>query len=524
MASLKITFLHKCLLLAGLGIAMLYLLENHQQVISAEIAAIDEEMPLSASSKSSLLSWSSTVKSSSPEATSTHFKEAIATRALDNTIILVCVDSGYLDMALNLYKTSFEPLAIANYLYVGIDRTVCDGLTKHGVACTTHDSVKQIVSSDSSWGTKDFRLKTHFKTRVIKECLSWNYSAVISDVDIVFFKNPIPYFTCPSCDIEITNDISEGNSGFYLARPTKAARLLHQKAWDIAMKSGASTSNQKALDRTMESMIKKKTIKVRDLPKEQFPNGVQYFEQGHRYFTGHNPCKECVIAHNNWILSKNAKTYRFKEAGLWQVDTDQYYSSLSRKYLMYDNPHVMEQEKESRKLEENALYAALHLAHQLNRTLILPQFHWNKPCADKPCKKKEPRPLNSLITIKQFDQNVGISKYRESSFLQHPLVPSAIKNSTSPKLLINSDLLQKFIIQYPKVFSNDTDNLYTPSDLNSGPTKMEIQSWFEKFDHFSILRFHSLYGVYQLGKKNNVDKDIDSKFSKAIKQDTYRQI
>ena len=51
-----------------------------------------------------------------------------------------------------------------------------------------------------------------------------------------------------------------------------------------------------------------------------------------------NPCRECVIVHNNWMVGGDAKVYRFKEHGQWLVDKDGYYSSHDRKYLVYDNP------------------------------------------------------------------------------------------------------------------------------------------------------------------------------------------
>ena len=35
-----------------------------------------------------------------------------------------------------------------------------------------------------------------------------------------------------------------------------------------------------------------------------------------------NPCRHCLIVHNNWITGQEAKIFRFREHGLWLVDGD----------------------------------------------------------------------------------------------------------------------------------------------------------------------------------------------------------
>lgn len=44
--------------------------------------------------------------------------------------------------------------------------------------------------------------------------------------------------------------------------------------------------------------------------------------------------KECVMFHNNWIVSSDAKIYRLKELGLFYSSSD-YYTNESDQYITY---------------------------------------------------------------------------------------------------------------------------------------------------------------------------------------------
>ena len=86
-------------------------------------------------------------------------------------------------------------------------------------------------------------------------------------------------------------------------------------------------------------MLNREAIKAVRLSKLMFPNGSDYFTDGHRVSKDEPswPCNQCVTIHNNRILGEPAKKYRFKEAGLWYVDTNGYYSDSSRMYILFDN-------------------------------------------------------------------------------------------------------------------------------------------------------------------------------------------
>ena len=440
------------------------------------------------------------------------FHHLLKSRA-DNqsVIVLALTDSSYVEMALNLYLSSFVKLDIVNYLFVCADSTSSDYLTSLGIPNINAFNDKG-GSKLSNWGSKDFKRKTHYKTSMILEGLKLGLNVLVTDLDIVFLKNPIPYLNCSSCDLQIQSDMIEGNSGFYMVRPTSAGISLHVKAMEMAEKH-KELSNQKTVDRTLEKMQKEKKIKTRTLSHDLFPCGVPFFEKGKRMFADDNPCKSCVIVHNNWIVGYHAKRYRFKEMLMWYVDTGGYYSSNTRQYLQYDNPKDWGS-KDSYTREKEALQNALAIAYILNRTLILPTFQCY--CSELPCKKNDKKcALNSHFSIVNFDEQFNF-KYREHVFLQSDLVPEEIKEGRSKSNLIessHSNHLAKDPLQL-------ADYHYTPGNEISGPLPHEITNWFGA-EHSPVLHFHSLYGNFS--GLWNADPTIAKMLNKGVKKLNYRQ-
>lgn len=59
------------------------------------------------------------------------------------------------------------------------------------------------------------------KTMAVIHVLRSGYNVLLTDVDVVFFKNPFDSFTCKGCDIHIQREEKsikshERNSGFML--------------------------------------------------------------------------------------------------------------------------------------------------------------------------------------------------------------------------------------------------------------------------------------------------------------------
>jgi len=446
-----------------------------------------------------------------------NFAEAVKARANeDNLIILSSLDRGYVDMAINLYETSFVKFSIRNFLFVCTDDEAVTLLRERGIPCFLGFQLKS-SKAQSSYGSAAFKEKTHIKTKIILDAMELGYDVLIVDVDIVFLKNPIPFFTCDDCDIQIQDDGPEINSGFYYVRPTKQAVKLHSSSLELAHRS-RGLSNQQCINRVLNTMRKQRAIKVKVLDSSLFPRGQVFFEKGRRMFSDDPPCGECVIVHNNWIVGGAAKVYRFKEFGMWMIDHDGYYSSNNTKYLLYNNFIRVPGKDTTRKLEIDTLKVALSIGRVLDRKVILPAFHCDG-CKDEPCKNPTGRcSLNTFIRIKTFDQNF-IDAYREHTFLKHPKVPQHVKDSTSPLYLIESSTSEKYKDDHAMKLQ-DADKTFQPKD-SEGATKEEILEWFGtgEISQYKILRFHSLYKAYKVSQ----DAGFQESLSASLKPASYRQ-
>jgi hypothetical protein len=170
-------------------------------------------------------------------------------------------------------------------------------------------------------------------------------------------------------------------------------------------------------------------------------------------------------------------------------------------YLVYDNPARLEWSQAADKRVSDqleALTTALSIGRVLKRIVILPRFH----CIHDKSKTLYDCPLNSFIYIPKFDSQFK-SSYRESSFLHHPLVPDAIRNSiTSQRNVIDRT-------------PNETLSMVTV-------TSEELQRRFGDVTT-RILRLESLYNLRVQFTSPVEQLAFASSIQHALTQCDYRQ-
>ena len=414
-------------------------------------------------------------------------------------------------MARNLYETSFKRHNISNYLFVATDNKSHKILQRHLI-----NSVRylEVVDSNkvSNYGSANFNLKTHLKIRLSLETLLLNFTAIIVDVDIVFFKDPLPYFDCKMCDIIFQLNEKEVNTGFYMARPTQAAISFFGAAWKIAQENPTEIDDQKIFNRELPRLVYSGKITIITLDEDLFPCGLVYFEKKQRAFYYDNQSNNEVMLHNNYIVSMEAKRYRFKELRCWVIDDNDYYSDPNRKYLSYENTIDLNGD-EIEAAEKEALMSGLIISHLLNRTLILPSFACNGSVSYEIKLSNQRCSLNIHYDISRFD-SIMKDNYREHVFLHSDLVPDSIKTKPETYYIIrrpNTKLIpDTSAIEEPHEGPQWLVHL-TPSNITKGPTVSEIHNWFSKKQD-PVIYFHSLYNI--LGSLST--EPIYEKIKKAL--------
>lgn len=296
------------------------------------------------------------------------------------------------------------------------------------------------------------------------------------------------------------------NAGFLVVRPSPLSQQLYQMIRQ--MTNRRRIDDQRALNRVVRRMKRQqkheRVPRVNVLDRNHFLSGVDYFEKSGRKLpqlfdrggeASNTPVCPLVI-HNNWIVGKEAKIYRFREHLMWLYDGDnQYYSSETRNYLTYVNPNPKSSNMTRKNVTErelSALKTALTIGHLLNRVVILPRFHCGATYWQ--C------PLNSILHIKTFD-SIFSGLYRESSFLQHPKVPVSVK--------------QNLIDRYIVLRGNQTYDV-----LVSGADIMRL------FGELSakVLNLGNIQRVKVGLDHGSVDREFSSRLQAAFRRSRYRQV
>ena len=428
------------------------------------------------------------------------YKELKSKADSKNVIMLAFVDFSFIEMAINLHEYSLKRFSIKNYLIVCSDQDAYEALQRRGinVFLYTHAIDSNIPSV---FGTNQFKLKIRIKHKVLTAAVMLGFKTLLTDIDVVFFANPIPQLAKIHKDLVIQDDMqtisfettSSGmtpwnilNSGFLMVSPTYAGVDMLQRILKLVMT--LDIHDQPALNWVVKEMVSTKSLDITRLNVQEFPCGKEYFENDQRMFFGDQPSQSsnAMIVHNNHYYTKFGKIHRFKEAGLWTVDKDRYYSNKTAKYIMYQNPIDFGGSTRITLLKERAaLITALTIGMLLKRILIFPKFHCHG-CENKACKNAANRcTFNAHFHVQTFHEYFE-GMYRENVFLNHPKVPMAIKTSISPMIrILKKSFFRNVSTSDMIIVAHDPENI--------SPT--QIKSWFASSPliDFSILNFDSLY-------------------------------
>ena len=208
----------------------------------------------------------------------------------------------------------------------------------------------------------EFQRKVLNKMTFIRSIVDTGFTVLFMDCDILLFQNPWPVlsqYTARNADMVAQKDYTL-NSGFMLLFPTSATTTLLRFAYYHMVRR--RERDQEAIQFAMRFQP---SYRLKLLPESSFSNGRVFF--AHHQFYWDAIRKDEVMMHNNFIIGSENKIYRLREMKLYNEDTDEYYSSPTRKYLMADV-------EEKRRNSTLYLMQVAVLCRILNRTFLLPTF------------------------------------------------------------------------------------------------------------------------------------------------------
>jgi hypothetical protein len=365
---------------------------------------------------------------------------------------------------------------IKNILFTADGPDTCLKMEKYHIPCfvVQTDFKNMKPNGEERFGTKIFLAKMNIRIDMILDGLKLGYNILHSDSDIVYQSNPFDHMDCgPEFDICPLWDHSSMNAGFVYVKCTNGTIWLYSASKNFAH-NNPNINDQINMGKFITEGAKANKLKYHILDKRKFLSGKDYFEKGHHFYD-QNPCNECVVIHDNWIVGKAAKVYRLRENLMWMYDdTNQYFSDPNRKYVLVFNPQYFSN-NQSYSVDTSILKAGLTISHILNRTLIIPRLH----CGNSEC--------SLLSKIKMLDLETHFHEaFRESAFLEKPKVPQHVKESAKkgPKYIIATSLLADLKDINLKLLESK------PAEVNES----QIRTWLSDINE-AVIVFYSLYEV-----------------------------
>ncbi|CAI9093017.1 OLC1v1028414C1 [Oldenlandia corymbosa var. corymbosa] len=270
------------------------------------------------------------------------FEQLLSMRAdLNRTIVLALAGYSYKDLLMS-WVCRLRRLKVSNFLVGAIDHEIYEFSILQGLPVFAYEAAPTNISfDDCHFGTECFQKVTKVKSRVVLQILKLGYNVLMSDVDVYWFKNPLPFLSsfgpailvAQSDEFKTTGPINlprRLNSGFYYVNSDSQTIAALQKVVEHALVSnlseqpsfydvlcGEGGSYRIGDNRCLEPET---NVSVQFLERDLFPNGAYkdlWLEKSVK-----DVCREkgCFVIHNNWSSGRRKKLERQVSSGLWEYD------------------------------------------------------------------------------------------------------------------------------------------------------------------------------------------------------------
>jgi hypothetical protein len=247
-----------------------------------------------------------------------------------------------------VYRTGFKYVVVpqdTNFSVI-LQRLSVNYLPGHLIGVVPANSTAQ------NSGSRDFNKISVGKLQAALFFLQTSHHIVFSDVDIVWLRDPLPYFRA-DIDVDFQSNFdhdffipSKGddiNSGFYFMRSNDKTISLIQRTIQafrenpivddqahltqqlrFSLENGTSVyipPNHTNNSSTFQNPLSNGTLFFRNLPPLHFPVGITYFNDRKKYNERRgNKTDIPVIAHANYIIGHGEKKEKLRNNGYWLTD------------------------------------------------------------------------------------------------------------------------------------------------------------------------------------------------------------
>eukprot|EP00271_Cylindrocystis_brebissonii_P002251 TRINITY_DN126_c0_g1_i1.p1 TRINITY_DN126_c0_g1~~TRINITY_DN126_c0_g1_i1.p1 ORF type:complete len:877 (-),score=90.30 TRINITY_DN126_c0_g1_i1:489-3119(-) len=261
-------------------------------------------------------------------------------------ITLVAVSFSYANI-LMAFVCRLRKLGLADNLVIAaFDEEVYEFGVRRGLPIY-FEAASLVLRFDMSvrvkcyYRTDCFRQITKVKSRTVLSILEMGYSVLWTDVDVVWFSDPLPHLLSYGPDslaiqsnepdhTKAGTGIHRLNSGFYFARAEESTLEAFKSIVSHAAKSRRSEqpsfydvlcgSSGERVRAGEEVCVWTNGLRVVFLDRKMYPNGAVHGLWDLTNTTEGCEALGCVILHNNWIAGQEAKEKRMVLQDLWKYD------------------------------------------------------------------------------------------------------------------------------------------------------------------------------------------------------------
>ncbi|KAG9452936.1 hypothetical protein H6P81_005840 [Aristolochia fimbriata] len=482
-------------------------------------------------------------------------KEMINSRAKDNIIIVTFGNYAFMDFIINWVK-HLTDLRVFNLLVGAMDTKLLEALYWKGVP--VFDMGSNMNTIDVGWGSPTFHKMGREKVILINAILPFGFELLMCDTDMVWLKNPLPYFSrFPGADVltssdqviptvvddslEIWQQVSGAlNIGIFHWRPTDSSKKL-AKEWKEMLLADETIWDQNGFNELMHRSLGPSVdeepglvyafdgnLKMGILPASIFCSGHTYFVQAMFQQLKLEP----YAVHTTFqYAGTEGKRHRLREAMVF-YDQPEYYDSpggfLSFKpniprSLLLDGEHTVVSHFSLINFQLKQIRTALAIASLLNRTLVMPplwcrldRLWFGHPGVLPGTMTRQPFlcPMDHVFEVNVMLNGQGLTveefgppiNFREYSFLENPLLPEQVKESQlevqvcdaiSPNCMPKGTADGSGIIRLPK-----------------HSTEEVLKTVFSSYQHVKVIKFSSMEDAFG----GFTDKVREDKFRNRVKR------
>ncbi|KAK6930961.1 PADRE domain [Dillenia turbinata] len=259
----------------------------------------------------------------------------------NKTVVLAVAGYNYKDMLMS-WVCGLKRLMVRNFLVCALDDNIYKFSVLQGLPVFRDPLAPSNISfDDCHFGTMCFQRVTKVKSRLVLQILKLGYNVLLSDVDVFWFKNPLPLLQSfgPAVLVAQSDEFNETvpinlphrlNSGFYFACSDGSTIAAMEKVVKHATTSNRSEQpsfyntlcgegglNRVGNDRCFEPET---NLSVHFLNRDLFPNGAYLGLWESKDIKAACRKRGCYVLHNNWISGRKKKLARQVLSGLWNYE------------------------------------------------------------------------------------------------------------------------------------------------------------------------------------------------------------